>query len=275
MSDWNEFRMSASMESVLKGYTDPRLPVYFLPTEKSAVENRDDPSKPLLYEGLRNGLTSTEQTLDINKPNVNSHVGPRWSNPANYIGGDANYHTTPQNVMATAEAYFLRAEGALLGWNMNGTAKELYEAGITNSFKQWGITDAAEIQAYINSDKTPIAPNDYLNSPPLTNLPVKFSSDPTVQNAQIALQKWLALFPDGAEAWADYRRNPAWHSSVLRLYPVAHSDNPDIPDPNTQRVRRIPFLESERLNNAAEVTKAEALLGGPDKVTTPLWWDKN
>jgi hypothetical protein len=262
MSDWNEFRMSASMESVLKGYTDPRLPVYFLPAKTTGT-----------YEGLRNGLTSTEQTQDINKPDANSHVGARWSSPD--FGGDANYQTTPQNVMATAEAYFLRAEGALLGWNMGGTPKELYEAGITNSFKQWGITDAATIQAYINSDKTPIAPNDYLNSPPMTNLPVRFSSDPTVQNAQIALQKWLALFPDGAEAWADYRRNPAWHSGVLRLYPVANSDNPDITDPNTQRIRRIPFLESERLNNAAEVTKAEALLGGPDKVTTPLWWDKN
>lgn len=33
MSDWNEFRMSASMESVLKGYQDPRMPVYFLPAE--------------------------------------------------------------------------------------------------------------------------------------------------------------------------------------------------------------------------------------------------
>ncbi len=47
--------------------------------------------------------------------------------------------------MATAEAYFLRAEGALLGWNMGGTAKDLYEAGITNSMKQWGVTDAAII----------------------------------------------------------------------------------------------------------------------------------
>ncbi|HRI19581.1 MAG TPA: SusD/RagB family nutrient-binding outer membrane lipoprotein, partial [Panacibacter sp.] len=29
MSDWNEFRMSASMESVLNGYQDPRLPIYW------------------------------------------------------------------------------------------------------------------------------------------------------------------------------------------------------------------------------------------------------
>ena len=45
----------------------------------------------------------------------------------------------PSNVMATAEAYFLRAEGAMLGWNMGGgTAKEYYEKGITESLKQWG-----------------------------------------------------------------------------------------------------------------------------------------
>lgn len=263
MSDWNEFRMSASMESVLKGYTDPRMPVYFLPAQKTGT-----------YEGLRNGLTSTEQTEDINLPEANSHVGARWASTA--YGGDPNYLTTPQNVMATAEAYFLRAEGALKGWNMGTeTAQQLYELGIRNSFRQWGITDETTITNYINSDKTPIAPNDYLKSPPLTDLPVKFSSDPQVQKAQIALQKWLAIFPDGAEAWADVRRNEAWHSNLLSLYPVAHSDNSDITNPKAQWIRRIPFLESERLNNGAEVTKAEALLGGPDKITTPLWWDKN
>lgn len=258
MSDWNEFRMSASMESVLKGYTDPRMPVYFLPAKTTGT-----------YEGLRNGLTSTQQTQDLNKPDANSHVGARWASPA--FGGDANYQITPQNVMAAAEAYFLRAEGALLGWNMGGTAKDLYEAGITNSMKQWGTTDAAAISSYLARTSTPIAPGDFLNSPAMTNIPVKFdASNIAVQREQIALQKWLALFPDGAEAWADYRR-----SRYLKLYPVANSDNADITNTTTQWIRRIPFLLSEKQNNAAEVTKAEQLLGGPDKVTTPLWWDKN
>lgn len=258
MSDWNEFRMSASMESVLKGYADPRMPVYFLPAQRTGT-----------YEGLRNGLTATQLTQDINKPDANSHVGARWASPA--FGGNANYLSTPQNVMSVAEAYFLRAEGALLGWNMGGTAKDLYEAGITNSFKQWGITDVAVITNYINSANTPIAPNDYLNSPPLTNVPVRWvAGNINVQREQIALQKWLAMFPDGQEAWADIRR-----SRALKLYPVANSDNPDLPNPGTQWIRRIPFLASERQNNAAEVEKAVNLLGGPDKITTPLWWDKN
>ena len=177
---------------------------------------------------------------------------------------------TPQNVIPTAEAYFLRAEGALMGWNMNGTAKELYEAGIANSLKQWGVSDNAVITAYTNSTATPVAPNDYLSSPALTNIPVKFGTDPDVQKEQIATQKWLALFPDGMEAWADYRR-----SHVLKLYPVANSENPDIPNPAAQWIRRIPFLDSEKETNGDEVQKAVGLLGGEDKITTPLWWDKN
>ena len=258
MSDWNEFRMSASMESVLKGYADPRMPVYFLPAQRTGT-----------YEGERNGLTSTQLTQSVNLHDANSHVGPRWASPS--YGGNASYLSTSQNVMAVAEAYFLRAEGALLGWNMGGTAQTFYNQGITNSFHQWGITDNTVITNYINSTSTPIAPNDFLNSPPVTNIPVKFDpANIAVQREQIALQKWLAMFPDGFEAWADYRR-----SRYLKLYPVANSDNPDITNTTTQWIRRIPFLLSEQQTNGAEVQKAVQLLGGPDKVTTPLWWDKN
>lgn len=257
MSDWNEFRMSASMESVLKGYDDPRMKEYFLPAVATGT-----------YEGIRNGLSVAQMGETINDNDNNSHVGARWSSPA--AGGIAEFLSTPQNIMATAEAYFLRAEGAMLGWNMGGTAKELYEAGISNSMKQWGITDETVINNYINSTTTPVAPNDYFNSPPMTNIPVRFGATADVQAEQIATQKWLAVFPDGMEGWADYRR-----SHVLKLYPVVNSDNPDITDPTTQWLRRIPFLLTERQVNGVEVEKAVELLNGPDKTTTPLWWDKN
>lgn len=255
MSDWNEFRMSAAMESVLKGYDDPRKSEYFIPAKNTGT-----------YEGLRNGLTEGQLGDPANKPDANSHVGPRWASPA--YGGISSYLSTPANVMCAAEAWFLRAEGALLGWDMGGTAKELYENGITNSMIQWGITDNTVIQNYINSNAVPVAPDDFLNSPPLSDIPVAFSGDINVQREQIATQKWLALFPDAMEAWADYRRG-----HYNKLYPVANSDNPDITDPSTQWIRRITFLLSERQSNAQEVEKAEALLGGPDKISTPLWWD--
>jgi hypothetical protein len=257
MSDWNEFRMSASMESVLKGYSDPRMPVFFLPAVKTGT-----------YDGLRNGLSVSQLGDPSNKADNLSHVGSRWASPS--AGGSANYLSTSQNVMCTAEAYFLRAEGALLGWNMGGTALQLYDAGITNSMLQWGITDATAILNYINSTTTPVAPNDLLNSPAMTNIPVKFSAIPAVQLEQIATQKWLSLFPDGMEAWADFRR-----SHVLKLYPVVNSDNGDITNTSTQWIRRIPFLLSEKQTNGPAVNAAVSLLNGDDKVTTPLWWDKN
>jgi hypothetical protein len=247
MSEWNEFRMSASMESTLKGYNDPRMGEYFLPAVKTGT-----------YEGLRNGLTVDQLGNASNKADANSHVGTRWTSSG---------LATPQNVMCTAEAYFLRAEGALLGWSMNGTAKDMYEMGITNSMKQWGVAAGN----YVNSANTPVAPGDFLNSPAMTNVPVQFhATDVNIQKEQIATQKWLALFPDGMEAWADYRR-----SHVLKLYPVANSDNADIPNTSTRWIRRIPFLLSETQNNGPAVDAAKALLGGPDNTQTPLWWDKN
>jgi hypothetical protein len=254
--DWNEFRMSAAMESVLKGYDDPRMPIYFLPS----VETGD-------YEGLRNGLTSADMAAPLNKADANSHHGDRWNSVTGL--------ETPSNVMATAEADFLKAEATLLGWNVGGgTAKTHYENGIRNSMLQWGITDNAVINAYISSTNTPIAPGDFLNSPPLTDVPVVWGATPEVQKEQITLQKWLALYPEGVEAWADIRR-----SGALKLYPVANSDNPDLPStpssPATNWIRRIPFINDEKVSNSVEVGRAETLLEGPDKITTPLWWDKN
>lgn len=250
---WNEFRMSASMESVMKGYDDPRIGVYFQKADGTAD-----------YDGLRNGLLASEQILDPNKAINNSNIGTRWVE-----GSGANWTSkvATQDIMHTAEAFFLRAEGALNGWSMGGSAQELYEQGITASMHQWGVTDQTLISNYINSTATPIAPNDYFNSPAMNDYPVKWSADAGMQRKQLAQQKWLALYPDGMEAWADLRR-----SKHQQFYPVVHSDNPDIPQ--GQFIKRIPFLDQEKLTNGEEVQKAASYLDGPDKPTTPLWWDK-
>ena len=298
--DWNEFRMSSAMESVLKGYEDPRMPVYFNPTQNSILANikansgkfnPDDLAHPLDFNGLRNGLTAADMAVPLNHYNENSRHGQRWNSATSTVTYLGHYYhvadkwyakdsttqytagqAVPSNVMGAAEAYFLRAEGVLLNWNMGaGTAKSFYEAGITASMNQWGITDPAEITAYINSTATPIPPQDAQNSPALSTVPVLFGATTAVQLEQIAVQKWLALFPDGNEAWADVRR-----SGYLKLYPVVKSDNADITDPATQTIRRIPFMLSEKASNARAVDDAVPLLGsGGDKVTTPLWWDTN
>lgn len=250
---WNEFRMSASMESVLKGYQDPRLPVYFQPSTGT-----ND------YDGLRNGLLAAEQILPENVANNHSNVGTRWVTGA---GSNWSSKVAPQNILHAAEAYFLRAEGALKGWNMNGTAKEMYEKGIETSMIQWGITDPVAISDYINSTAVPVAPGDYFNSPAMNDYPVQWSSDETMQWKQLAQQKWLALYPDGMEAWADIRR-----MKQIQLYPRLHSDNPDLQA--SDMIRRIPFIDQEKVANGEAVQAATSLLDGPDKASTPVWWDK-
>lgn len=252
---WNEFRMSASMESVLKGYNDPRIAVYFQPASASKK-----------YDGLRNGLTAAEQNRQPNTADYNSNAGTRWVTGSG--GSWLSVAATPQNILHAAEAYFLRAEGALNGWNMDGTAKDLYESGIRTSMQQWGVTDADSITAYINSAATPMPPEDQQASPAINDYPIKWSADPAMQRKQIAQQKWIALFPDGMESWADVRRK-----QLPKLYPVVHSDNADLPP--GKPIRRIPFLDVEKQNNSAAVQAAAPLLGGPDKASTPLWWDKN
>lgn len=246
-SGWNEFRMSAAMESVLGGYDDPRLSKFWQPAVNTGK-----------YTGVRNGMNVAEIVAPENDPDNNA--GPSEA----LLPG--KMFSTPSTVMYTAEAYFLRAEGALNGWNMGGDPKDLYEKGIEMSLRTWGIADDAVISAYIQGTTLPKAPGGYFNTPPLTDIPVKFSSIPEKQREQILTQKWIALFPEGHEAWASVRR-----SGYPKLYPVVHSDNPDVPA--NIGIRRIPFLNYDRDRNGPAVEKAVSLLGGPDNAGTRLWWD--
>ncbi|SFD55919.1 Susd and RagB outer membrane lipoprotein [Chitinophaga sp. CF118] len=257
ISGWNEFRMSASMESMLRGYNDPRLPVYFQPAVKTGE-----------YHGVRNGLTATQLNIEQNTNDYNSNVGSRWISWSTADKKWVYSYGTPQDIMHCAEAYFLRAEGALNGWNMGDNAQTLYETGIQMSLNQWGITDAAVITAYKTNAATPIAPGDQQGSAPVNSSPVKWAATEAQQREQIGTQKWLALYPDGFEGWAEVRR-----SGFPILYPVVNNDNADIPA--GQAIRRIPFIELEKQTNGAAVTKAVTLLNGADNAFTPLWWDRN
>ena len=247
---WNEFRMSANMESLLLGYEDPRLPVYFEPAKADGE-----------WRGARNGMIPAEQTVGFNTYDYTSNLSERFQ--------PENQSTNPMTVMYAAEAYFLRAEGALNGWNMGGTAEELYNRGIEMSMRTWGISNMDVINKYINGTSLPIAPapENGWNTPPLTDIPVKFSTDPEKQREQIGTQKWLALYPNGMEAWAEMRR-----SGYPKMYPLIHSNNDDIRA--DEMIRRIVFVDLERRANGNAVVNAESLLGpGGDKVSTRLWWD--
>jgi hypothetical protein len=247
---WNEYRMSAAMESVLKGYNDPRMSRYYAPV----------PGTTNTYKGLRNGYTQAQLGLAENAAGANSNV-------ANAFLPD-NMFTTPFGIMYAAEAYFLRAEGALNGWNMGtGTAKDFYEAGINASMRQWGITDAAAIAAYTNGTTPPTALADGVKTPALSDIPVRWAANAAQQREQILTQKWLALYPNGHEAWAEYRR-----TGFPKLYPRINSENPDVPA--NAVVRRTPYTIGEINTNKPGVESGISKLGGPDLSNTRLWWDR-
>jgi hypothetical protein len=181
----------------------------------------------------------------------------------------------PDALIEAAEVFFLRAEGALRGWNMGGTAEQLYNSGIRASLQFRAGSSDAVINAYIASTKTPVAPKlsngspDAYNSPPVTDIPVKFETAGTFerQQEQIITQKWLALFPiNDVEAWAERRR-----TGYPRGYAVLFSQNPRVPKNALMRRLRYPPL-AYSTNNAA-TTAAATLLGGPDENDTRLWWD--
>ena len=253
---WGEFRMSAAMESVLKGFNDPRMPVYYTP-----ATNGDSDGDGIPYEGMRNGQSKGDKgnaTLDFN--GSNSNMGTQWL-------PDALADGTPIKVMRAAEAYFLRAEGALEGWNMGGTTQELYENGITMSLDEHGVTNAG----YVTSAKIPAAVGDVHNTPALSNIPVKFDTGGSTERKleQIMTQKWLALYPDSWESWTDIRR-----TGYPKLYDRLNSDNPDVP--TNMVMRRVTFVTSEYDNNTDAVNAAITLpeMSGGDKGSTKLWWDK-
>ena len=82
-----------------------------------------------------------------------------------------------------------------------------------------------------------------------------------IQRQQILTQKYIALFPDGIEAWAEVRR-----TGYPKLYPVANSDNADV-NASTM-ISRFNFLDYEYQTNGKAVQAAIPLLNGPDKAST-------
>lgn len=245
-SAWNgggEIRTSANITSYMSGYNDPRLEAYVLPS----AEN----DQPL---GVRNGMRLTAAGRS-------TYMQFSVMNIA---------ETDKLLVMSASEAYFLRAEGALKGWNMNGTAKSLYEQGVTVAMEERGVA----IGNYLSNTNTPADYTDPENSSNNHNkassiCPMYDESASKEKNLErILVQKWLANYPNGWETWADIRR-----TGYPKHFPIVNNLNTDGVTPQ-RGMRRIPFPESEYNTNNANVKAAISMLGGADNAATDLWWAK-
>ncbi len=259
ITQWGEFRISADMESVLKGYEDPRMQFYAAPAAEP--DPSDDPAGVSFpYEGMRNGQSQVaKQGNDFNA--LASDMSPAYTAPGapgpDYVA------------MNAAESFFLRAEGALEGWNMGGgTVQDFYEQGIVTSHVEYGL-DGSNLSggSYIESANTPASFDG--SDPAASQVPVAFNTggDKETQLEQIITQKWISLYPNSQEAWAEKRR-----TGYPTFYNRLNTDDPTIPVNTVPR--RVPFVDGEFTTNESAVNAAiDSQLGGPNTGTTKLWWD--
>lgn len=245
---WNngEFRLSANVSSYLGGYNDPRLAVYADPGTYKA---------DMGIVGVRNGIYQEAGSFSTYQSFSTTRIA----------------ETDDLLVMSVAEAYFLRAEGALKNWDMGDTAKNLYEQGVTLSMEERGVAGAAE---YLQSNAVPAPYTDPYKSSNsysvISTVSPRYdeSASTTTNLERILVQKWIASFPNGWERWGDFRR-----TGYPKMFPVVDNRNTEGVS-ITRGMRRIPYSENEKNTNPANVAAAIGLLGGADTGATDLWWAK-
>ncbi len=75
ITQWGEFRMSADMESILKGYEDPRVANFFSPANMPDPTD-DPPGIEFPFEGMRNGQSKTDKQVILQSGNCNVDERP-------------------------------------------------------------------------------------------------------------------------------------------------------------------------------------------------------
>ena len=242
--EWGDSRACADIDSYMNGYNDPRLAAYF-----SATSTPGDRT----VIGCRAGANIGNKTV------------------ADAVYSAAKVEKDTRGVwMTAAEMAFCRAEGALAGRaGMGGTAEELYIEGIRLSFDQWGVKGADN---YLADDTS--TPADYVDAEngygsghaKMTAITIKWDDAATDEEKleRLIVQKWIALYPDGQEAWCEIRR-----TGYPKVFPVAQTTAYDIEVAN-----RIPFDYTEETNNKQNYDRAVQLLGGADNYATKMWWQK-
>jgi hypothetical protein len=245
---FQDMRMGATMDCYLNGYNDPRISRYF----RTASDGT--------YHGVRNGMSNLNKDSYLAATsgiNIATDDGMQW--------------------MTASEAYFLLAEAALRLGLGDESAQSYYEQGIRSSFAQWGASGA---DTYITEDqRLPLAsyqdPAASYSNNGSTSANALSQLSPAWDNAagdetkleRIMVQKWIALFPNGQEAWSEMRRTG--YPGFIKIYTY----NGVTEVANGELISRLKFPTTEYSNNTENVNTAVSLLGGSDIAGTKLWWD--
>ena len=245
-------RIAADITAYMNGYNDPRREKYFTKSEFT----EDDGVTENGYYGIRLGTDP-----------IPSETAHKYTN--------MNVKTDTKLVwMTAAEVAFLSAEGALRGWNMGGTPESFYKLGVELSFEQWGASGA---DTYLNDSKSlpdlykdPLGVYSYNGSQP--TITIKYVPGASFEEnlERIITQKWIAIFPLGLEAWAEFRR-----TGYPRLMTAAVNKNmSEVPEGTFPR--RLPYPKDEYKDNGTNIQNAlKDLKPSNDRMSSKVWWDCN
>ena len=273
INGWGDLCLSASFESLLMSLDHPYSEYLFLKNShdiKNVRTNEITPANTKIC-GIRAGVLVGDGQLQTQ----NQRQGY-----SKYDNRTLQQYQAPLYFVKLAEVAFLRAEGALRGWDMGGTAQEFYELGIEKAYLEDPTRESRSkyirlLDDYKNLEK----PIEYTSSDPMgdgpdwnsvTKIGVKWNDDDDkeIKLEKIITQKYIALFPLSTEAWAELRR-----TGYPKLFPVLNTDDGDGSIMQGDMIRRIPWVPTSPTDIEIVENSGIPALGGPDEQATRLWWD--
>ncbi len=266
-NQWHDIRLGASLENILKHFNHPLMRRWF---DSNAYAIKDKNT------GIQASSDVYGMRAGINMSSTNA-IGKDKGGYGAFATLTGEYQYMAQPFFKRTEVLFLRAEGALRGWSMGGSAQEFYEAGIRLSLEDDGVStneplSEEVINAYLNQTADDVRKVDYFdpyngenNIAGRVTIDVKWNDADSdeLKLEKIITQKYIANFPMGAEAWTNFRR-----TGYPRLFPVKVNSS----DVDTElQIRRIPIEETE--NNVLEIASLVEALGAPNSAATRVFWD--
>lgn len=166
------------------------------------------------------------------------------------------------NLMTAGYTYLNRAEAASKGWTAEVVANMLTQGIILNynTLDSHYVLSTDPYSASIN----PFGGNKI--SPNAVAYAAARVADIATAGAErvIGEEKWIALFMNGYDSWAEFRR-----TGYPALLPAPSAVNGSV----IPRRMRYP-LEEVNFNNSNYLKGVESLLPKEDKNTSKVWWDQ-
>lgn len=271
-NNWGDTRLNASFESLLASLKHPYLE-YVFDKNSNIVVNSSDPNDIMQANTRIMGLRAGIRMIPGQAYKDNFRIA--YSS----IKNNGEMAMAPLYLMKVSEVEFLRAEGALRGWNMGGSAQQFYEQGIRNAQVEHRLMSTYypnAVDEYMSLEE-PVAYKyvdqyDHSNDiESVTTIGVKWNEGDSQETKleKIITQKYIAAFPYSYESWNDMRR-----TGYPKQFEVLNVEDGDGSLVQGDIIRKIPLPGRDTSVGMSDITASgiEAL-GGSDTQGTRVWWD--